>query len=260
MNAPIVVILAAGQGTRMRSAHAEGPARPLRAADDRVAGRRRARGRRRRGSSSSTRPQRPLDGQLPDGRRARRPARAERDRRRRRGRRRRCSTRDGRSSSSTATSRSSPPRRSASSSSAHAASGAAATMATTELDDPTGYGRVVRGDDGVASSASSRRRPAATRRAEELAIREVNTGIYAFDGGALLERARRGSTPDNAQGELYLPDVLPLLRDAGRDASPRTSFDDPAIVARRQRPRRPRRACARSPSARIHRGATCARA
>ena len=50
---------------------------------------------------------------------------------------------------------------------------------------------------------------------EEEAIREVNTGIYAFAGGDLLE-ALESLTSDNAQGELYLPDVLPLLRAAGR--------------------------------------------
>ena len=48
----------------------------------------------------------------------------------------------------------------------------------------------------------------------ELHIREVNTGIFAFEGGALLAGARARSASDNAQGELYLPDVLPILRSA----------------------------------------------
>ena len=51
---------------------------------------------------------------------------------------------------------------------------------------------------------------------EEEAIREVNTGIYAFAGGALLT-ALESLTSDNAQGELYLPDVLPLLRADGKE-------------------------------------------
>ena len=50
---------------------------------------------------------------------------------------------------------------------------------------------------------------------QELAIREVNTGLYAFDGGALLDGARQLDR-DNAQGELYLPDVLPLLAGPAR--------------------------------------------
>jgi bifunctional UDP-N-acetylglucosamine pyrophosphorylase/glucosamine-1-phosphate N-acetyltransferase len=50
---------------------------------------------------------------------------------------------------------------------------------------------------------------------EELEIREVNTGVYAFDGGALIA-ALQMLDSDNAQGELYLPDVLPAMREAGR--------------------------------------------
>jgi bifunctional UDP-N-acetylglucosamine pyrophosphorylase/glucosamine-1-phosphate N-acetyltransferase len=50
---------------------------------------------------------------------------------------------------------------------------------------------------------------------EELEIREVNTGLYAFDGGALVA-ALQMLEADNAQGELYLPDVLPAMREAGR--------------------------------------------
>src|SRR5205807_5065922 len=49
----------------------------------------------------------------------------------------------------------------------------------------------------------------------ELAIHEVNAGLYAFSGGALLD-ALRGVRPDNAQGEYYLPDVVPVLRAAGQ--------------------------------------------
>ncbi len=63
---------------------------------------------------------------------------------------------------------------------------------------------------------------------EELAIREINTGIYVFDGGALLGALPR-LTPDNEQGELYLPDVLTLLREEGATVVGH-SIDDPAIV------------------------------
>ncbi len=97
---------------------------------------------------------------------------------------------------------------------AHEESGAAATLASMELEDPSGYGRVLRGADGnverVVETKSSGDATAA-----ELSIREVNAGLYVFDGGALLA-ALSGLEEDNAPGELYLPDVLPALLAAGR--------------------------------------------
>jgi bifunctional UDP-N-acetylglucosamine pyrophosphorylase/glucosamine-1-phosphate N-acetyltransferase len=93
---------------------------------------------------------------------------------------------------------------------AHAEHQAAATMLTMVLDDPTGYGRVVRGPDGAVERVVETKKPGdATEQERE--IREVNGGIYAFDGGKLLDALQR-VTSDNAQGELYLPDVLPILR------------------------------------------------
>jgi bifunctional UDP-N-acetylglucosamine pyrophosphorylase/glucosamine-1-phosphate N-acetyltransferase len=97
---------------------------------------------------------------------------------------------------------------------AHEESGAAATMATMELEDPTGYGRVIRASDGSVERVVETKTPGDATPAEE-AIREVNTGIYAFAGGDLLDALGR-LTSDNAQGELYLPDVLPLLRADGK--------------------------------------------
>jgi bifunctional UDP-N-acetylglucosamine pyrophosphorylase / glucosamine-1-phosphate N-acetyltransferase len=97
---------------------------------------------------------------------------------------------------------------------AHDAAGAAATMATMELDEPGTYGRVIRDNDGsVLRVAEAKTAGDATP--EELEIREVNTGVYAFDGGALVA-ALQTLDSDNAQGELYLPDVLPAMREAGR--------------------------------------------
>jgi bifunctional UDP-N-acetylglucosamine pyrophosphorylase / glucosamine-1-phosphate N-acetyltransferase len=97
---------------------------------------------------------------------------------------------------------------------AHAQGGAAATMATTVLDDPTGYGRVVRGADGTVERVVETKKEGDAS-PEELAIGEVNTGIFAFEAGAL-----RGALPrlsaDNAQGELYLPQVLDILRADGQ--------------------------------------------
>jgi bifunctional UDP-N-acetylglucosamine pyrophosphorylase / glucosamine-1-phosphate N-acetyltransferase len=96
---------------------------------------------------------------------------------------------------------------------AHAADGAAATMATMVLDDPTGYGRVVHNGDGSVERVVETKAPGDAT-PEELAIHEVNTGVYAFAGGPVLEALRR-VRPDNAQGEVYLPDALPVLRAAG---------------------------------------------
>ncbi len=97
---------------------------------------------------------------------------------------------------------------------AHEASGAAATMATMELDDPAEYGRVLRDREGnVEAVVEAKAGGDATP--EQLAIREVNTGVYAFKGADLLA-ALEEIDSDNAQGELYLPDTLPKLREAGK--------------------------------------------
>ena len=93
---------------------------------------------------------------------------------------------------------------------AHAEHRAAATMLTMVLDDPTGYGRVVRGPDGAVERVVETKKPGDAT-PQELEIREVNGGIYAFDGGKLLDALPQVGS-DNAQGELYLPDVLPILR------------------------------------------------
>jgi bifunctional UDP-N-acetylglucosamine pyrophosphorylase/glucosamine-1-phosphate N-acetyltransferase len=97
---------------------------------------------------------------------------------------------------------------------AHARSGAAGTIATAELEDPRGYGRVVRAPDGTVERVVETKAPGDATEGE-LHIREVNTGIFAFDGGLLLE-ALTQVRDDNAQGEFYLPDVLPILRGLGR--------------------------------------------
>jgi bifunctional UDP-N-acetylglucosamine pyrophosphorylase/glucosamine-1-phosphate N-acetyltransferase len=111
---------------------------------------------------------------------------------------------------------------------AHVASGAAATMATTVLDDATGYGRVVRDPDTghVARVVETKAPGDATP--QELEIREINTGIFCFDHTALAGALPRVGT-DNAQGEKYLPDVLTLLRDQG-DVVAAHVVDDHALV------------------------------
>lgn len=96
---------------------------------------------------------------------------------------------------------------------AHEQGGAAATMATMELDEPGQYGRVVRDRHGNVEKVVEAKKPGDAT-PDQLEIREVNTGIYAFKGGALLT-ALKEIDSDNAQGELYLPDVLPKLIASG---------------------------------------------
>jgi bifunctional UDP-N-acetylglucosamine pyrophosphorylase/glucosamine-1-phosphate N-acetyltransferase len=92
---------------------------------------------------------------------------------------------------------------------AHAADGGQAILGSMELDDPAGYGRIVRREDGSVARVVETK-VAGDASAEELAIREVNAGVYAFDGAALKDALAR-LTPDNAQGELYLPSTVELL-------------------------------------------------
>jgi bifunctional UDP-N-acetylglucosamine pyrophosphorylase/glucosamine-1-phosphate N-acetyltransferase len=96
---------------------------------------------------------------------------------------------------------------------AHREAGAAATVMTTELDEPASFGRVVRTASGAIERIVEAKQPGDAS-AEQLAIKEVNAGTYAFDAPALADALERLSN-DNAQGEYYLPDVLPLIRDAG---------------------------------------------
>jgi bifunctional UDP-N-acetylglucosamine pyrophosphorylase/glucosamine-1-phosphate N-acetyltransferase len=107
---------------------------------------------------------------------------------------------------------------------AHARSGAAATMATAVLDDPSGYGRVVRDADGSVARVVETKKPGDASEAE-LQIREVNSGIYVFDGSALLGALPR-LTAENAQREYYLPQALDLLRADGARVGAHTIGDE----------------------------------
>ncbi|HEY7836538.1 MAG TPA: bifunctional UDP-N-acetylglucosamine diphosphorylase/glucosamine-1-phosphate N-acetyltransferase GlmU [Solirubrobacteraceae bacterium] len=96
---------------------------------------------------------------------------------------------------------------------AHRDAAAAATMATTVLADPSGYGRVVRDAEGAVERVVETKRQGDSTQAER-EITEVNTGIFVFGAGALRATLPQLS-PDNAQGEFYLPQVLDLLRAEG---------------------------------------------
>jgi bifunctional UDP-N-acetylglucosamine pyrophosphorylase/glucosamine-1-phosphate N-acetyltransferase len=108
----------------------------------------------------------------------------------------------------------------------HRASGSAATVMTAVLDDPGAYGRIVRGaDGGIERIVEAKAEGDATP--EELAITEINAGIYCF-GGAALADALGEISNDNAQREYYLPDVLPAIRAAGLGVAAHVA-DDPAV-------------------------------
>lgn len=92
-------------------------------------------------------------------------------------------------------------------------SGAAMVVTTARLDDPTGYGRIVRSSDGSVERVAETK-VAGDASGAELAIDEVNAGIYAFDREKLFSALAEVNS-DNAQGEYYLPDVLPILKSRG---------------------------------------------
>lgn len=116
----------------------------------------------------------------------------------------------------------------------HTEDGNAVTVLSAVVPDPTGYGRIVRDASGaVRAIVEQRDADAATQ-----AITEINTGVYAFDGAILSELITRISD-DNAQGELYVTDVLKLAVDAGHpvgalvaaDASETEGVNDRAQLA-----------------------------
>ena len=93
----------------------------------------------------------------------------------------------------------------------HVDDGNAVTVLTAEVTDPTGYGRIVRDSAGGVLGIVEQK----DATPDVLEIHEINSGIYAFDAAALRTFLARLTT-DNAQGELYLTDVLGMARTDGR--------------------------------------------
>ncbi|MGH9129839.1 MAG: ribose-phosphate pyrophosphokinase-like domain-containing protein, partial [Acidimicrobiales bacterium] len=102
---------------------------------------------------------------------------------------------------------------------------AAATVLTARLEDPTGYGRVVRDTQGEIASIVEQ----ADTTPAQAAIHEVNTGVYCFDAPALAP-ALAQLDDANAQGERYLTDTLAILRTAGQTIAS-VQVEDPIEVA-----------------------------
>ncbi|WP_322787724.1 bifunctional UDP-N-acetylglucosamine diphosphorylase/glucosamine-1-phosphate N-acetyltransferase GlmU [Hamadaea tsunoensis] len=103
---------------------------------------------------------------------------------------------------------------------AHEDAGAAATVLAAEVASPGGLGRILRdADGGLAGIVEAR-----DATPEQLAIREINAGIYAFEAAALRDALGK-LTAHNAQGEEYLTDVFGLLGQAGRRVSVHVAAD-----------------------------------
>ena len=93
---------------------------------------------------------------------------------------------------------------------AHQSHGAAVTVLTARLDQPKGYGRIMREADGAFTGIVEE----ADASPQQRAITEINSGMYAFDGDLLADTVKRVPT-DNAKGEEYLTDVVSILRGDG---------------------------------------------
>ena len=92
----------------------------------------------------------------------------------------------------------------------HIESGNSATILTAIVDDPTGYGRIVRQNNEVLKIVEHK-----DCNEEELKIQEMNAGIYCFDIELLLEALGKLNN-NNGQGEYYLTDVIEILKSAGK--------------------------------------------
>ncbi|MFE3644972.1 bifunctional UDP-N-acetylglucosamine diphosphorylase/glucosamine-1-phosphate N-acetyltransferase GlmU [Streptomyces sp. NPDC059169] len=110
--------------------------------------------------------------------------------------------------------------------STHAADGNAVTVLTAEVPDSTGYGRIVRDAATGAVTAIVEHKDATEA---ERAIREINSGVFAFDGQLLADALGKVRT-DNSQGEEYLTDVLGILREAGHRVGASVAGDHREIL------------------------------
>ncbi|HEV7906195.1 MAG TPA: bifunctional UDP-N-acetylglucosamine diphosphorylase/glucosamine-1-phosphate N-acetyltransferase GlmU [Pyrinomonadaceae bacterium] len=102
----------------------------------------------------------------------------------------------------------------------HRGRGAACTLLTVKLEDPTGYGRIVRDSDGRFERIVEQK----DATPEERQIKEINAGIYCFETRVLFPALARVQ-PANAQGEYYLTDAPGILRADGEDVSIFTHTD-----------------------------------
>ncbi|MFH8365955.1 bifunctional UDP-N-acetylglucosamine diphosphorylase/glucosamine-1-phosphate N-acetyltransferase GlmU [Streptomyces sp. NPDC018031] len=107
----------------------------------------------------------------------------------------------------------------------HHTDGNAVTVLTAEVPDSTGYGRIVRGADGAVTAIVEHKDATAAQRA----IREINSGVFAFDAQLLTDALGKVRT-DNSQGEEYLTDVLGILRESGHRVGAAVAADHREIL------------------------------
>jgi bifunctional UDP-N-acetylglucosamine pyrophosphorylase/glucosamine-1-phosphate N-acetyltransferase len=107
----------------------------------------------------------------------------------------------------------------------HSADGNAVTVLTAEVPDATGYGRIVRDDSGAVTAIVEHKDATDAQRE----IREINSGVFAFDGQLLADALKKVRT-DNSQGEEYLTDVLGILREAGHRVGASVAADHREIA------------------------------
>ncbi|THA26041.1 bifunctional UDP-N-acetylglucosamine diphosphorylase/glucosamine-1-phosphate N-acetyltransferase GlmU [Streptomyces sp. RKND-216] len=109
---------------------------------------------------------------------------------------------------------------------AHAAEGNAVTVLSAEVPDATGYGRIIRDEANGAVSAIVEHKDASDA---QRAVREINSGVFAFDAKLLIDALGKLRT-DNSQGEEYLTDVLGIAREAGHRVGASVAVDHREIV------------------------------
>lgn len=108
----------------------------------------------------------------------------------------------------------------------HSADSNAVTVLTAEVPDATGYGRIIRDDaTGAVTEIVEHKDATETQRV----IREINSGVFAFDGLLLADALKKVRT-DNSQGEEYLTDVLGILREAGHRVGASVAADHREIA------------------------------
>lgn len=102
----------------------------------------------------------------------------------------------------------------------HRAAAAAATLLSAHLEDPTGYGRVIRGEGGIVERIVEQK----DATPDEATVTEINAGVYVFRA-ADLRTSIAQIDQNNAQGELYLTDVIGLLRQAAQPVAAELADD-----------------------------------
>ncbi|MGC7879742.1 bifunctional UDP-N-acetylglucosamine diphosphorylase/glucosamine-1-phosphate N-acetyltransferase GlmU, partial [Desulforudis sp. 1190] len=107
----------------------------------------------------------------------------------------------------------------------HRAKGAAATVLTAIVEDPTGYGRVIRDGGGMVARIVEQK----DATPDELAVREINTGVYCFSAAGFFDSLRKISN-NNQQGEYYLTDIIGVYVAGGRPVASYLASDPVEIM------------------------------